>query len=386
MCEQKNRVIIQTRLQTIFNYKTDNELDQKFYELIVSHAINAEKSGPGGFDLCISFILDGLECLARGDAPRDRVAELRAKLKLGFSQPTLDDIIAVIDHYGSLAPKSALAMLKESLALAGFGGRILIEKSTVPSIELVRGYTFNVKTGIDVTTRLEKPKVIIIDGFIESVSEIHHLLHAANESHDSVLLFCRGAADDVFNTLKINFDRGTLRVIPIVVQFDLNGINTLKDVAIITGNDVITSLKGETLSNIKYANCASIKRALVYPTKVVLSDSSMTESIKRHVFDLQKRQREQSIVDGSKLYDDRIRSLSPNHVVIRLVDDKDYVVSSQMIDYTLRAIKALTDQGMLKGFDLPVTVPPLTSTISGAVINSDRCMKVMQSLGAAVLS
>jgi hypothetical protein len=140
------------------------------------------------------------------------------------------------------------------------------------------------------------------------------------------------------------------------------------------------------MSSIKYDACPRIQRAVVYPKKTILSVTSTRDVVKRHVVDLQRRQKEQTLIEGSKLYDDRIRSLSPNHVVMRLLDDKDYVASSQSIDYVLRALKALTDRGTISGFDLPISMPPLTSTIVGATVHADRCLKLVNGLGAAVLS
>src|SRR5574343_71568 len=127
-------------------------------------------------------------------------------------------------------------MLDRAIELAGFCGRIIVERAlNEPSIERCSGYSFNVRPAIDVTGKFKLARIACIDGYIESVSELHYMLEQASETKEPCIMFARGMADDVKHTLKVNFDRASLKVVPIVVPFDLDGINTLNDLSIVTG-------------------------------------------------------------------------------------------------------------------------------------------------------
>ena len=270
-------------------------------------------------------------------------------------------------------------MLKQALDLAGFAGRIVVEKTVArPSVELVRGYTFDQAPAWPIKVRLERPRVICIDGFVEAVSELHHLLEEASEAREPLLLFVRGMSDDVKNTLKVNYDRGSLRVMPVIVKFDIEGINAINDISVATGAGLVSSHKGDLISNIRLAEAARIDEAIVHPNKVALTNTRSRLAVEAHVAFLRKKRKDEKVDDVAQLFDSRIKALSPNHVVIRLPDDKDFVTSSQSIDYTLRAIRALVDHGTI----VHAGKKTLTVTVLASEVHSSRCYSTLASLGA----
>jgi chaperonin GroEL (HSP60 family) len=363
-------------LQTLFNLKFDDELCQRVYEIIVTHATAAEKMGPGGFDRCIEQLLKNFELIERGNQPLNCSNFVKGTLSRvrHASKQDLDALVA------SYTKSRETSMLREALQLAGFGGRIIIEKthSVVPSVELIRGYTFEVSPAFPVKAAFERPRTICIDGFIESASEIHHLLEAASEAKEPCLMFVRGLSDDVVHTLKVNYDRGSLRVVPIIVKYDLEGINAINDIAVVCGTDLVSSLKGDLISSINFNEVARAELAVVYPSKVVINNLSTKNAVAAQVKALLTKRKEQTLVqDVEKLIDARIRSLSPNQVVIRLPEDKDFVTSSQSIDYALRAVKSAVDFGLNEKGEL-------VSSLVGASVHADRCTETLVSLGTYV--
>lgn len=242
------------------------------------------------------------------------------------------------------------------------------------------GYTFDQAPAWPVNVRLERPRVVCIDGFIESVSELHHLLEAAAETKEPVLLFVRGMSDDVKHTLRVNYDRGSLRVVPIVVRFDFEGINTINDISIVAGSTLVSSNKGDLISNVRLNDAARIDEAVIHATKVAIINACSHRAVATHVAFLRKKREEEKIDDVATLLDARIKSLSPNHVVIRLIDDKDFIASSQAIDYALRAVRSLVDHGtvVVRGRRL------LTTTAIASEVHSSRCRATLRSLGAMI--
>jgi hypothetical protein len=111
----------------------------------------------------------------------------------------------------------------------------------------------------------------------------------------------------------------------------------------------------------------------------VINNTSTHRRVKKHVTELRTRRVDEKIDDKGKLLDLRIKSLSPNHVVIRIPDDKDFVINSQAIDYALRAVRSVIDYGITKD-DMPVTTEIASQT------HANRCIETLMGLGAYLTS
>jgi hypothetical protein len=373
--------IIHTRLQLIFNFKFDDPLERAIHEIIVTHAYAAERLGPGAFDACIERLLKKFDG-GTGGNNGGMIHENSGVIDDIRPQPaTSSDIVWVLEQYMANVNVRTRTMLTLALDLAGFAGRIIVEKArSRPSVELIRGYTFEHAPAWPISVRLERPRVVVIDGFIESVAELNRLLQDAAETRESVLLFVRGLADDVINTLRVNYDRGSLRVIPIIARFDIDGINSLNDVSVASGADMISSHKGDLISNVMLGTSPRIDEAIIYPTKVVVTNTTSRRAVEAHVAFLRRKRQDEKIDDVARLFDARIRSLSPNHVVIRLPDDKDYVTSAQAIDYALRAVRVLVDYGTVDD------QRALTATSIASRLHAERCYDTLVSLGTLITS
>lgn len=365
-------VKLQTRLQLLFNLKWQNEVEKSIYDIIVEHAITAEKMGPGSFDKTIKTICDHL-------SETHELTSEKMNTRLG-TMPTKDDISWLISTYCN--DDFVSKMLIDSLELSGFGGKVTLEKSNshVSSIELIRGYTFDVDLGFSVATRLESPRVVLIDGFVESVHEINSLLVEASTTKENVLLFTRGFADDVISTLQVNHNRGSLNVIPIIVKFDFEGINTLADLVTISNSNLVSTLKGELISSVKLQNSCMVEYADVFPGKVVIKNDSTTSQVYNHVVNLRNKRLAENEDTVASFIDKRIKSLSPNQVVIRLADDQNFIRNSQSIDYVLRAYRSLLTHGTM----IFNNEKMLSSTVVSTDLQSNKCLETLYTLGAIV--
>lgn len=363
---------VQTRLQVIFLLKIADPVQAVIHEAIMTHALTAEKMGPGGFDRFIQVLLD---LKTNGDRVTALKASQKALERSGAtfaSQLDLDRIIGWL-------PDDLIPLLREALELTGFGARVVVEKARgeVASVEQVFGYTYSFKPVFSVVAQLDEPAVVCIDGFVESVAELHSLLEASNESKMPVLLFSRGLSDDVIHTLRVNYDRGSLRVIPFIVPFDLEGINSLVDVATVAGGDVVSSTKGQLISTLKLSEQSRIPRAAVHPDRVVLINPGSHRRVIEHVTTLKERRDKTTDESLARILDLRIRSLAPNQVVIRLLDDEQFVVSSQAIDRVLRTLPILAQHGVTPSGE------PARAALAASV-NVLKCVEMLDSLGAVV--
>lgn len=367
LVSDKGRPLVHTHMQVVFNTKHVSAFDRAIHETLMTHALRAEKLGPGGFDRTIELVLEKLG--AHGGLHLPRQVTPRSA--------TAQDVERIVQLHTSRAGERTAQMLQRALALAGHGGRIIIEKthSSTPSVELVRGYTFELVPILPLDVSFVHARIFCIDGYIEEVSEIHHLLEAAAEAKEPAVLFVRGMSDDVKHTLKVNYDRGSLRVLPIGVMFDLEGMNTLIDLSVVCGCDLVSSLKGDLISSIKFHEAPYVDQVTVFRGRTVVANAGTHVHVAAHVSNLRKRREDEQIDDKGKLFDKRIKSLSPNHVIVRLPDDKDYVVCSQGIDNALRAVKSAVDFGVTETGDL-------VATEMSSRVHADRCIRTLLALGA----
>ncbi len=371
----KGRPVVHTRMQSLFNVKFVSELDRSLYEMVMIHATAAEKLGPGGFNRTLELLLEKLDS-GRNGINRGKNSALSENPRVADS----GDLDAIVERYASAGGPRTTAMVKEAIRLAGFAGRIIVEKtsSSIPSVELIRGYGFDLQQLLPIDVSFVHPRVTCIDGYIESVSELHHLLEAAAAAKEPCVMFLRGMSEDVKHTLKVNYDRGSLRVVPVGVRYDLEGMNTLVDLSIVTGADLVSSLKGDLISNIKFEELPYVDQVTVFRGRVVVTNVKTHHRVNQHVAELRtRREKPEVVIDVGRLLDMRIKSLSPNHVVVRLPDDKDFVTNSQAIDYTLRAVRSIIEHGVTADSQLVVTE-------IASRVHAERCFRSLSSVGAYV--
>jgi len=375
------KTMVCTRMQALFKQQPPDACERSVYEIVMSHAITAERTSAGGFDRCIQMLLEKQNFVRCGETAGTQIKSTCDTLEgLKPYQASADDLSRVVKTYSGLSHRGYIpSIVSRALELSGFAGRIIIEKSvsSTPSVELVRGYTFELQQLLPIDVSIVSPRVFCIDGYVEEVSEIHHLLEAAASAKEPCVVFLRGASEDVKHTLKVNYDRGSLRVIPIGVRYDLEGMNTLVDLATVCGCDLVSSLKGDMISSIKFSDAPRVDVVHINKNRVVIVNASTHAGVLAHVSRLRQRRAEENaqIEDMCLLLDKRIKSLSPNHVTIRLPNDRDFVESSQAIDYVLRAVRSMVDYGVVGD------EKRLYATEIAASVQSDRCLQVLKSLG-----
>ena len=227
------------------------------------------------------------------------------------------------------------SLINEAVTLAGSSGQVYVEKthSNQTCVELTTGYHFKfsmvpefiVSTGIDRFKR-KNTRCIVIDGMIERVSEIDHILQFGHTSMEPIVLFCRGFSEEVVATLSTNFSRKMLDVVPVLVGFDALGANMLNDIAVVTQADMISSLKGDMISNITVEDSPCIDEIIVdRKGTIIINDSSMHD-VRIHSYNLIKDryQIDIALVGGEekiKILNSRLADLNSRCAHIRFGKD-----------------------------------------------------------------
>jgi len=278
----------------------------------------------------------------------------------------------------------------EAAALAGLEGKILIESQKRGQqnwfLEYKVGHHFNLKpfnwmlSPRTKTYQADLAKVLLFDGVMEKVSEIEHLLLAASENNQPLMIVASAFSEEIVATCKTNNDRGVFNVMPIRLHSDLESINTVVDLAVILGTTPITVQHNTLLSMVKWEELPVAKKILVDAqgvTTVIPNDTSDKSkySLGIHVRDLIHRRHSDTTMDDIKsLIDKRLRSLLSHQVVLHMPDvplAKEEAYRA-VLDVLLRDIKVLLNYG-------EVELQKLLDKTNNAVIKST--LRALMDLG-----
>lgn len=244
----------------------------------------------------------------------------------------------------------------QAIKVAGIEGKILVENSKQEkyTIEMKRGYSFEL---IPYKFFLENGawdrqecKVLVVDGFIETVSEIDQVLVKANEFKQPMILVALGFSEEVVATLISNKNKDVLDVMPMRLTKDLSSLNVINDIGVVCGMDPISSLKGEMLTFVKYENLPVVEKVKITEHKTIIENQSTYNSVLAQVKMLvAKRFDNRFLEDVQVLLENRIKSLSPNVTTIYLPEMSAVNNDSVRIkiDQVLRETKTLLNYGVL---------------------------------------
>jgi len=125
------------------------------------------------------------------------------------------------------------------------GSNAIIEKDNQNIFYADYDYDFFV----NIEGAINNYRYLVVDGVIDTVGEIHHLLYKSSEDNDHYVVFCRGCHPEVKNTILKNNSLGNTRVYLVCFEINEMNINVLNDIAVIHDtSDIISSQKGQTIS------------------------------------------------------------------------------------------------------------------------------------------
>lgn len=289
------------------------------------------------------------------DDYRNFVTSLKKEIEQKSFVPTeqdLNDICNVICDSPLLA-----RVVMEAVTLSGIDGIIYIEDSKQPNFTIERkiGYSFNVKPNRLFFTTNQKSwerrnvRVFLVDGFIEKVSEIEQILNGAYKEKQSTVIIAKGFAEEVLATLKVNMDKELMDVIAVLIPSELEYINTLNDIAAVTGANIVSSLKGDMLCTQKWEELVEVDRVRCIQGQIVIEESKTKANVSIHLKNLLEKRVNATVEDIADLLDKRIKSLCGDSVCIRLPDTTEIENNATRVklDVALRTIKSTINHNMI---------------------------------------
>lgn len=319
----------QRRLQHVFFKRFTDSSTQKLFEIVLMHAEKVERTCPGS----------GIQLLKRYANLHDTTISSRPY--------SLNDLKKYISdrNFSSMTQH----MLLECLKYCKPTSKINIKKSINQKayLEISNRYNFAVESLLNnKSVNGIHAKVIVIDGYVENVAELHHIFQhfSTKEQTTPFLIFCRGMSDDVLSTISTNNQRSAFNCHPFKVNFDLDSVNTLVDIAIVSGCDVVSSLKGELISSIPLDNLKKVDYFSRTSQGISIKNFNTVESVKLHVNRI-RRKIDEAPEEGKKYLFQRIKSLSANSIDIAIPDDINFFSRSQELDEGIRILISYINKG-----------------------------------------
>jgi len=210
---------------------------------------------------------------------------------------------------------------------AGALGSIVVEKTdAVNRVEIDCSSKFSCTThsffdSEDLSTiEFNRCLVIIVDGAILEVSEIHHLLTYSYEQSIPAVIIASNYSDDVANTLRVNWEKDLIKVLPLILNKDLDNINQVKDMCEISKTFPVSKDTGLLLSGLDFSE--------MVPNSVIYSDKKNELSIKttKHNFDairilqkdIQNNLGKEKVDDVKSILRKRLSRLSTRKAVVKI--------------------------------------------------------------------
>lgn len=303
----QNGFIKQGFVQSLIVDNIDDYFVETFLKpILIKESIELEKLYPKSGDFFIKMIYHILS--------ENRIDEAVTKLQLESSRMrsgehrkfNLNDIGVLTEDYS----ETASGIIEKVLELGS--ARLSVEKSDrIESVILCKNETsFKIRSFFPELWKRDNPYLILIDGIVESISEIHHALEFSADDRKPLAIVARGFSTEVLKTVNLNNARGSIDVCLIHTGFDEKTINIFSDLKACTGLDVISADKGDVISVCVRRGIESITQISADFNSCSFYERNRELDISKQIEYLLMRQKEFKHGDLVDFYSDRILSLS----------------------------------------------------------------------------
>ncbi|MEN3015098.1 MAG: chaperonin GroEL [bacterium] len=255
-------------------------------------------------------------------------------------------------------------MIAKAIRMVGKTGVITIEesKSSQTTLEHVEGMQFDrgyispyfVTDAERMEAILENPYILITEKKIASVNDILGVLEVVVKEGKSLLIIAEDVEGEALATLVVNKLRGVLNVCAVKAPgFGDRRKEMLKDIAILTGGQVINDELGVKLENVKNSTYFG-KAEKVKVTKentTIIGGKGNDAEIKARIEQIRKQIKEtDSEFDREKLQE-RLAKLTGGVAVIKVGAPTETELKEKKLRFedSLNATKAAVEEGIIPG-------------------------------------
>jgi hypothetical protein len=324
--------------------------------LLLDAAMRSEYISGGAGDICLKISSNMISNMPDLDVS---ILDIEKLILKNCKRASRSDFYNLIEKNISLdSHKDIFLFLFEKMNISS---PVFIERSKLSKTRIVLDSGFNFDISVDKkyitskTKKMSNVRCFVIDGFIESVSEIHHLLEDASKTKENYIIFSRHMAEDVQSTISYNIQRGTINLIPVSVGFDENTLNILNDISICTNSDLISSHKGDLISQAIRMPPSIIDSIEFGKNSLTIINKHPSKLLKSHVKYLRDKRAISVKPSIFNIIEGRIKSLSSGKIIVSV--GADLILKEpktiEMFDKILREIKSIIKSGVIYLSDIP---------------------------------
>jgi chaperonin GroEL len=254
-------------------------------------------------------------------------------------------------------------LIAEAMEKVGKDGVITVEEAkglettleTVEGMQFDRGYLspYFVTDPEKMEAVLDDPYILIHDKKISAMKELLPLLEKVAQSGKPLLIIAEDVEGEALATLVVNKLRGTLKVAAVKAPgFGDRRKEMLRDIAVLTGGQVISEELGFKLENATLADMGRAKRVVVDKDNTTIVDGrGKPDDIKGRIAEIRAAiEKSTSDYDREKLQE-RLAKLSGGVAVINVgaATETELKEKKARVEDALHATRAAVEEGIVPG-------------------------------------
>ncbi len=254
-------------------------------------------------------------------------------------------------------------MVADAMEKVSNNGVITIEESKTmkTELDLVEGMQFDrgyisayMCTNMDkMEANLDEPYILITDKKISNIQEILPLLEQIVQSGSRLLIIAEDVEGEALTTLIVNKLRGTFNVVAVKAPgYGDRRKEMLKDIAILTGGQVISEELGLDLKEVTIDQLGRAKSVKVQKENTVIVDGAgKAKDIKARVAQIQNQIEETTSDFDKEKLQERLAKLSGGVAVIRVgaATETEMKEAKLRMEDALAATRAAVEEGVIAG-------------------------------------
>ncbi len=320
--------------------------------------------------LAYSIFKEGLRNITAGANPievkrgMDKAAEAITEELKKISKPVAGKKeIAQVATISANSDAKVGELIAEAMEKVGKDGVITVEEakgindelSVVEGMQFDRGYLspYFVTNSDKMEAELEHPYILLTDKKITSMKDILPLLESTMKSGKPLLIIAEDIEGEALTTLVVNKLRGVLNVAAVKAPgFGDRRKEMLKDIATLTGGEVISEELGKTLENATIADLGQASRIVIDKDNTTIVDGvGSKDAVNARIAQI-KTQIESTTSDYDKeKLQERLAKLSGGVAVIKVgaASEVEMKEKKDRVDDALSATKAAVEEGIIIG-------------------------------------
>ncbi len=320
--------------------------------------------------LAYSIFKEGLRNITAGASPigvkrgMDKAAEaIIEQLKKGSKKVGGKAEIAQVATISANSDDKIGSLIAEAMEKVGKDGVITVEEakgindelSVVEGMQFDRGYLspYFVTNADKMNIQLENAYLLLTDKKISSMKDILPLLEATMKSSKPLLIIAEDIEGEALTTLVVNKLRGVLNVAAVKAPgFGDRRKEMLKDIAILTGGQVISDEIGKSLESAELSDLGQAARIVIDKDNTTIVDGKgKSADVKDRVAQIRTQIAETTSDYDKEKLQERLAKLSGGVAVIKVgaASEVEMKEKKDRVDDALSATKAAVEEGIVAG-------------------------------------